>query len=107
MENKEFIIRTRLNHDVKFLIRCILKLHKQQEADEQLIGETVHDNGVGFNKGDSAMLSAVAKSILRKATELKRPADQVPFDGVLLEEVRHKMQKYVGQLVKLRVSYNT
>lgn len=101
MIDQDMLITLKLRSNTKFLVKCLLRLHDQQLDDEQTVGETIHDNGKGFNKGDSAFLTAVVKSLRRKATELEKPVMDVPFDGVMLEEVRHKLRKYIKQLSTL------
>lgn len=75
----------------KVLYGALKKLYAEQTADEQSVGQTRHNNGVGFNGADSKFLSSVSEFLLKR--------------GYLTDKqkfvVRKKLVKYNKQLTRL------
>lgn len=90
--DKTLVIRTRLEHDNDFLVKCLLKLYELQEEDEQDMADTHHDNGKGFNRADANALTIVAKYYL---------VTDCPMELAEGSDVRKRMLKYAGQLAKI------
>ena len=84
-------IRELVQTNDKVLYGALKKLYACQTADEQSIGETVVQNGVGFNGVDSKILSSMAEFLNRNGyLSVKQKA-----------LVRKKMVKYTKQLTRL------
>lgn len=90
--DKQTVIRYKMRDDDEFLTACVKKLYQMQEEDEQASGDTRHQNGVGFNKADSTLLSDVARSLKKVGATIHKQ---------YLPEVRKRMDKYAGQLASL------
>lgn len=86
-----YVIRARIQHDNEFLVRCLLALYEQQELDEQEARHTQHQNGMGFNKSDSNVLSEYAEAV-KSGYRLSEPQ---------LQDARRKLTKYSNQLLSL------
>ena len=75
----------------KVLYGALKKLYACQTADEQAYGETVVNNGVGFNGCDSKILSSISEFLIQR--------------GYLSDKqkalVRKKLVKYNKQLTRL------
>ena len=84
--NRIIIIEALLESEDDFVRRCIVLLYEKQEADEQVIKESVYQNGVGFNKSDAEFLT-------EKAIRIK--AGTVTY---VTAEMRKRMKKYARQL---------
>lgn len=84
-------IRVLVQTNDKVLYGALKKLYAEQTADEQSMGETRHNNGVGFNGADSKFLSSVSEFLLKR--------------GFLTDKqkfvVRKKLVKYNRQLTRL------
>ena len=61
-------IKNKLETDPAWASRAILKLYECQTMDEQVTGQTVNVNGVGFNGLDSVILSSFAEQLLKGRT---------------------------------------
>lgn len=76
------------------VIRGLIRIHGFQTAEEQSSGQTVEDNGLGFNALDAEFMTEMV--IFHK------------HHGYLtvkqLAIVRKKLLKYAGQLVKIAKS---
>lgn len=84
-------IRELVQTNDKVLYGALKKLYACQTVDEQSIGETVVQNGVGFNGADSKILSSMAEFLNRNGyLSVKQKA-----------LVRKKMVKYTKQLTRL------
>ena len=84
-------IRELVQTNDKVLYGALKKLYACQTADEQSMGETVVQNGVGFNGVDSKILSSMAEFLNRNGyLSVKQKA-----------LVRKKMVKYTKQLTRL------
>ena len=84
-------IKEKLLTNNEWLIRGLLAIHSRQTDDERQAGQTVHDNGIGFNGVDAEILSSFADQYKR----YRRLTDRQ------MEIVRKKLPKYSGQLVKI------
>ncbi len=84
-------IRTLVQTNDKVLYGALKKLYNEQTSDEKAVGETKHNNGVGFNGVDSKFMSSVAEFLIKR--------------GFLTDKqkycVRKRMVKYTKQLTKL------
>ena len=83
-------IRDMLVKSDNALIRGLLTIYGYQTAEEQDVGATVEDNGMGFNGLDAEFLTQMALSY----TQYKRLTDKQ------VEWTRKKMLKYAGQLTR-------
>lgn len=95
METEE--IKTKIQENGAFAVRCLMKLYEQQTNDEQNIGTTVEYNNVGFNGVDGEILSFFARQV-EQWNENKYPT---PLSPKQLGLVQKKLPKYAGQLVNL------
>jgi hypothetical protein len=62
-------VRTKLATDPRWTLRALEVLYQWQTADEQIAGDTRHQNMVGFNSADARRLSFYA-SLLREGKRL-------------------------------------
>lgn len=88
-----------LESNNKWLFRAIASIYEYQTADEQDAEVTAHDNGVGFNSVDAAILSSFAKQIIGHAARPSKFAS--PLSPKQVEIARSKMKKYAGQLLSI------
>ena len=84
-------IKTLLQTNDKAVLRGIVVIYSLQTEDEQMVGETIEHNGVGFNGVDASFMSSLAKFIL----------DRGYLTAKQLEYGRRKIMKYAGQLAKV------
>lgn len=75
----------------KVLYGALRKLYAEQTADEQMAGETKHNNGVGFNGADAKIMSSFAQFLAR--TGFLTPKQRAV--------ARKKLVKYNRQLTRL------
>lgn len=84
-------IKELIQNNDKVLYGALKKLYSQQTADEQNTGETIENNGVGFNGADASFLSSTAEFLIKT--------------GFLTDKqkvvVRKKLIKYAKQLTRL------
>lgn len=87
---KEFI-RGKMEGNAVWVIKGLIAIYKYQTMEEQHIGCTREDNGVGFSGVDSEILSSFAEQVNKKRNlTIKQLA------------ILHRlMPKYAGQLVKI------
>lgn len=71
--------------------RGIVAIYERQTKDEKNKGETIVNNGVGFNGCDGSYMSYLAKWIL-KGNHLS---------GKHFEKGKERIMKYAGQLTKI------
>lgn len=83
-------IRDMLVKSDKALIRGLMTIYSYQTAEEQAFGQTVEDNGMGFNGADAEFLTQIALSY--KQYNRLTPGQ--------IEWTRKKMLKYAGQLAQ-------
>lgn len=74
-----------------WLYRAILAIYAGQTAEEQNMGGTVEDNGIGFNAVDAGFMTQLALSLKHHN---RLTAKQIAIG-------RRIIMKYVGQLLKL------
>ena len=84
-------IAEKLKTDVRWLEKGILAIYRYQTSEEQVLGETVEQNGYGFNGADASYLSYIARYLLTGRH----------LDGGYLIKSREKMIKYAGQLARI------
>lgn len=84
-------IKARLEKDDKWLVRGLLAIYGRQTAEEQVCGQTVEDNGIGFNGVDAEILTSFAIQFQQRGF----------LTAKQLEIARKKMLKYAGQLAKI------
>lgn len=80
--------------DPRFTISALTALYSFQEADEQAIGTTCHQNGKGFSNADSGVLSDIARYYMQRGFLSPRQ----------LDFVRSAIPKYLGQLSGLELT---
>lgn len=84
-------IRYLLETNDKAVINGLIAIYNKQTADEKVVNETKHSNGVGFTGADAKVLSNMAKYAIAK--------------GGLTEKqfiyVKKEIGKYAGQLTKI------
>ncbi len=96
------MIRHNLRASYGWLERGVLAVYRNQTADEQQAGATVHENGKGFSGADSRFMSAMAKVVLdyyaKADLRAKKPRalSQAQADCCL-----RSMVKYAGQLLEI------
>lgn len=84
-------IRNLIQTNDVVLYRALRKMYAQQTEDEQMDGDTKHNNGVGFNGADAKIMSSFAR-FLEKAGFLTPKQRAV---------ARRKLVKYNRQLTRL------
>ena len=84
---KDFI-RSALASNDTWLMRGLVAIYNRQTEDEQSVGVTSHDNGIGFNGVDAFILTSIAQQFVRNGSVSPKQKDIV----------RKKMLKYAGQL---------
>ncbi len=84
-------IKALLETNTKMVHKSIVKIYECQTLDEQQIGDTNHNNGVGFNGVDAYIMSSFAKQILAGRT--------LSVKQIVI--ARTKIKKYAGQLAKI------
>ena len=78
-----------LTYDLDFQCKCLLMLYERQTLDEKIEERTTHKNNMGFNTGDSSVLTVIAED-LRNG------------NGITLldrNELKYRMPKYAFQLL--------
>ena len=85
------LLREKITTDQRWTERAIVALFKAQTPDEQYLGETKENNGVGFNGTDAEFLSSLAGWILQGRS-------LTPKQLVIAQR---KVAKYAGQLARL------
>ena len=88
-------IKGLLERSDKMVCISLVQIYNCQTEDEKLYKETSHDNGIGFNAFDSAILSSFAEQYLKNNSLSKRQ----------IESARKKMFKYSKQITKLANEY--
>jgi hypothetical protein len=86
---KEKITQLLMN-DNEAVIRGILRIYNSQTSEEKNMQTTVENNGIGFNRVDSDLLSSFAEQIKSGKSLSKKQMDIA----------RTRMKKYSGQLLK-------
>ena len=84
-------IKAKILTDERWLYRAILAIYDRQTDREKNAGDTIEDNGIGFNGVDGRRMSQIAKRL--KDTGSLRPYER--------DIARNRMPKYSGQLVKI------
>jgi len=84
-------IKALLIESDRAVARAIVAIYGRQTMDEQVIGETLNTNGVGFNGVDAEFLSSLAKFYTAKGF---LSAGQLKYG-------RRAIMKYSGQLVDI------
>jgi hypothetical protein len=56
-------IKKQLGTNSGWALRALVKIYERQTADEQVMGHTKEDNGIGFSGIDSAILSSFAVQV--------------------------------------------
>jgi hypothetical protein len=84
-------IWAKIQQDDKWAQRAILALYDHQTEDERMVGETHHNNRVGFNAFDAEFMTSLA-------IQLERYGSLSPKQ---LAAARKVLKKYCGQLVRI------
>jgi hypothetical protein len=86
-----------------WVVRGMLAILQYQTAEEKTYGQTVEDNGVGFNGVDAEILTSFCDQASRVLAE--RQNDPLRYTRCLspkqMEIARKKMLKYAGQLARI------
>lgn len=85
------IIRTALRDQPRYLRRALMEVYGMQTSDEKSSEVTRHVNGVGFTLADASTLTEIAK--------LFQAGGKLTSDD--WRELKTRMQKYAGQLLRL------
>ena len=85
-------IREMLVKSDKAVVRGLYRIHSFQTGEEQMSGQTVEDNGVGFNGVDADFLT-------RMVVWAKHHNDTLHPNQMV--HVRKAMLKYSGQLARI------
>lgn len=62
---KEFL-KDKLSSNSKWALKALLTIYKNQTDEEQEVGHTYYNNGIGFSGVDSQILSSFAEQYLNK-----------------------------------------
>ena len=84
-------IRSRLESDIRWAERGLVRIYQNQTTDEIEARETIHSNGVGFTGFDAEILTSFAQRSER-GWGLTEPQKKVLF---------RRMPKYAGQLHRM------
>lgn len=84
-------IKAKVSSNPRWAERAILVIYEYQTREEQVVGETQENNGVGFNGVDAFILSSFATQIATGRT----------LSPKQLAIAYRKLPKYAGQLVKV------
>jgi hypothetical protein len=86
-----------------WVVKGMLAILNYQTPDEKAFGQTVEDNGVGFNGVDAEILTSFCDQASRVLTSI--PTDKYKYSKCLspkqMEIARKKMLKYSGQLARI------
>ena len=90
-KDKIAFLKDKLATNDKWAVRGMLRIYDLQTAEEQSIGNTVENNGVGFNGVDSTILTSMSQQYIRKHVLSVRQMNII-----------HKiMTKYAKQLMNI------
>lgn len=88
--DKLLVIKSLLEFDPEFSVRCMMMLYDRQTLEEQLSKDSVQVNGIGFNKADAPVLCPIAETFRNTG---------MPVPEKDIGEVLHRMPKYAEQLL--------
>lgn len=90
---KELIgfIRRKVSTDPLWARRALLQIYSRQTEDEKMIGETSHQNGIGFNGCDAPILTSFAEQ-LKSRGFLSRKQEEI---------LQKKIGRYSRQLLEV------
>jgi hypothetical protein len=83
------IIRELLKTNDRAVMRAVWVLFERQTSTEQLCGQTLDDNGIGFNAFDAEFLTSLAGQVDRGWSPRQ------------MSTGRKAVMKYAGQLVRI------
>lgn len=63
-KDKQSYIKNMVSTNQDWAIRALLRIFNNQTEDEQCIGHTKENNGIGFSGADSDILTSFAKQVL-------------------------------------------
>ena len=81
----------KLKTNSQWQLKALVAIFNKQTADEQMVHETKHDNGVGFTGSDAKFLTSLAAQYQRKGFLSPKQT----------KCLSRSMPKYAGQLVKI------
>ena len=84
-------VRFKLSTDEAWAKKALLKIYEFQTNEEQMRGNTLFYNGVGFNGADAEILSSLAEQFKRKGW----------LSPKQMAIVMRKMQKYTRQVIQI------
>lgn len=91
-------IKENLKTNDLWVIKGVLAIYKYQTEEEQAVGCTKINNGVGFNGCDDIIMSSFAEQI-KEWEKFKKYSS--PLSKKQLTIARKKIIKYSGQLSKI------
>lgn len=87
----EQAIKKLLNENEKAVIRALHSIWEYQTDSEQIVGDAIEQNGIGFNKPDSF----IAKKLIQK---IEKEIKLTEWEHLHLKRM---MMKYAGQLARI------
>lgn len=97
--------KTRLATNPKWAIRGLIRIFKNQTADEQAQEATTNNNGIGFTGTDAKLLSSFAKQAQKRIAWVESKGWNVQYNKMLSEKqfqiLFKKMPKYARQLLEV------
>jgi hypothetical protein len=95
--------KAKLATDPKWAVQGLLRIFRNQTADEQAMASTVEDNGVGFTGCDAHILTSFANQVKRKQAECAAKGWQIKWEWALSRKqmalLHKRMPKYAAQLL--------
>jgi hypothetical protein len=89
-EHTKQSVREKLSTDIEWIKKALRLLYSYQTEGEKGEGETVKQNGKGFNYQDAPVLSDYAKFLIKGGT----------LRVEQLEVIKDRLPKYAGQILK-------
>lgn len=86
-------LRTQLGTNIAVAYDCLLTILSNQTSEEQAMGATVEDNGVGFTGIDADILTSFARQLLKRRETFPGARLSPKQEALLLK----KMPKYTKQ----------
>lgn len=83
---------------------ALVTLYNRQTADERIVKDTKHQNGMGFNGRDAAFATDLAQQVIHwyaNDTFGKRNTFNNPLSPNQLQKARQLLGKYAGQLARI------
>lgn len=65
-KRQEEFLKEKLSSNKNWALRALIKIYENQTNEEQNVGHTIVNNGIGFSGVDSDILSSFSEQYLRK-----------------------------------------